>query len=87
MTENRLTDDLPGFDDPLALLRACHEKILTHCDLLEGLVAHMVEAGPWRNGVVFPWQTFKPFRHSGKREALIRNPWTGYRITATPFPA
>ena len=46
MTENRLTDDLPGFDDPLALLRACHEKILAHCDLLQGLVAHMVEAGP-----------------------------------------
>ena len=46
MTENRLTNDLPGFDDPLALLRACHEKILAHCALLEGLVAHMVEAGP-----------------------------------------
>ena len=46
MTENRLTDNLPGFDDPLALLRACHEKILTHCDFLEGLVTHMSEAGP-----------------------------------------
>ncbi len=46
MTENRLTDDLPGFDDPLALLRVCHEKILAHCDLLEGLVTHMVEFGP-----------------------------------------
>jgi len=46
MTENGLTNDLPGFDDPLALLRACHEKILMHCDLLAGLVTHMIEAGP-----------------------------------------
>jgi len=46
MTENRLTNDLPGFDGPLALLRACHEKIFAHCDLLEGMVAYMVEAGP-----------------------------------------
>ena len=46
MTESRLTNDLTGFDDPLALLRACHEKILTHCDLLKVLVTHMIEAGP-----------------------------------------
>lgn len=46
MTEYGLTNDLPGFDDPLALLRACHEEILMHCDLLEGLLTHMLEAGP-----------------------------------------
>ena len=46
MTENGLTDDLPGFDDPLALLRVCHEKILMHCDLLKGLVTYMTETGP-----------------------------------------
>ena len=46
MTENRLTDDLPGFDQPLALLRACHEKILAHCDLLEKLIDHMSASGP-----------------------------------------
>jgi len=35
----RITDpDLPGFDEPLALLRACHTRILDHCDLLELLV-------------------------------------------------
>ena len=28
----------PGFDDPLALLRADHTRILDHCDLLEQLV-------------------------------------------------
>jgi len=46
MTENGLPNDLPGFDEPLALLRACHEKILAHCDLLEGLVTHMAGTGP-----------------------------------------
>ena len=38
MTSNGLTDDLPGFDDPLGLLRACHNRILAHCDLLESLL-------------------------------------------------
>jgi len=46
MTENSLTKDLPGFDDPLALLRACHEKILAHCSLLEEMVTHVTRSGP-----------------------------------------
>jgi hemerythrin-like domain-containing protein len=37
--------DLPGFDDPLALLRACHTRILEHCDLLEQLVAGVQAQG------------------------------------------
>ena len=46
MTSNRLSDDLPGFDQPLALLRACHDKILAHCDLLDALIARMAGSGP-----------------------------------------
>jgi hemerythrin-like domain-containing protein len=45
MHENGLPETLPGFDQPLALLRACHTKILTHCDLLEQLVADLGNAG------------------------------------------
>lgn len=41
-----LTPELPGFDDPVALLRACHERMLDHCELLERLVAHVAEQGP-----------------------------------------
>jgi len=37
MNDNGLPEELPGFDDPIALLRACHDKILAHCELLEGL--------------------------------------------------
>jgi hemerythrin-like domain-containing protein len=39
MTDNGLPEQLPGFDDPLGLLRACHGKMLAHCELLEGLPA------------------------------------------------
>lgn len=35
----------PGFDDPLGLLRACHERILGHCDTLERLVPHLRRHG------------------------------------------
>jgi len=38
-------DNLPGFDEPLALLRACHKNILAHCDRLEALLVHINEQG------------------------------------------
>lgn len=41
-----LTPPLPSFDDPVAVLRACHERMLEHCDLLERLIAHVAEKGP-----------------------------------------
>lgn len=41
-----LTPSLPSFDDPVAVLRACHERMLEHCDLLERLIAHVAEKGP-----------------------------------------
>jgi len=44
MDNNGLPETLPGFDQPLALLRACHTKILAHCDLLEQLVAKLGNA-------------------------------------------
>jgi hemerythrin-like domain-containing protein len=37
---------LPGFDRPLELLHACHERILRHCDLLEQLIEHLSANGP-----------------------------------------
>lgn len=40
-----LTPELPGFDDPLGVLRACHERMLAHCDILEQLVSHIAEKG------------------------------------------
>lgn len=45
MNETNLHENLPGFDEPLALLRACHKNILDHCDRLEGLVSHIDTQG------------------------------------------
>lgn len=38
MSDTGLPEKLPGFDDPIGLLRACHEEMLAHCDLLTTLV-------------------------------------------------
>ena len=38
MSDDGLPAELPGFDDPVGLLRACHDRILAHCDLLEALL-------------------------------------------------
>ena len=35
----------PGFDAPLDMLRACHERILRQCATLERLAAHLRAAG------------------------------------------
>ena len=45
MNEKNLHDELPGFDEPLALLRACHKNILACCDRLEALLVHIDEQG------------------------------------------
>ena len=42
----RLTDEqTPDFTQPLALLRACHERMLGQCQTLEKLVAYLRENG------------------------------------------
>ena len=38
MTNPELPEELPGFDEPIALLRACHNKIVAHCELIEEIV-------------------------------------------------
>jgi hemerythrin-like domain-containing protein len=40
-----LLPEVPDFSDPLGLLRACHERMLAQCGLLEKLVAHVAEKG------------------------------------------
>lgn len=39
------TEAAPSFDDPLQMLRACHEKILRQCDTLQKLAAHLTNNG------------------------------------------
>lgn len=40
-----LPNAAPGFDDPLGLMHACHERILGHCATLERLVEHLRQHG------------------------------------------
>lgn len=40
-----LITELPDFDDPLGVLRACHERMLAQCDTLQALVAHIAAKG------------------------------------------
>jgi len=44
MNDN-LTPDIPDFNDPIGLLRACHERMLANCDTLEKLVPHLRDKG------------------------------------------
>jgi len=46
MNENTLFPPAaPDFSDPLGLLRACHERVLKHCDTLVNLAAHLGDKG------------------------------------------
>ena len=45
MNEQDLHHELPGFDEPLALLRACHKNITDHCERLENLIIHINAQG------------------------------------------
>jgi len=40
-----LISEIPDFDDPLGVLRACHERMLAQCDTLQGLVPHIAQNG------------------------------------------
>jgi hemerythrin-like domain-containing protein len=35
----------PDFNDPLGLLKACHQRMLGFCDLLENIIEHIKEHG------------------------------------------
>ncbi|SCZ51919.1 hemerythrin domain-containing protein [Thiohalomonas denitrificans] len=45
MSESPFPSAAPDFKDPLGLLRACHDRILSHCETLERLVAHLRDKG------------------------------------------
>jgi hemerythrin-like domain-containing protein len=40
-----LSEPALDFSDPLGLLRACHQRILQHCEILNRLAAHLKENG------------------------------------------
>ena len=38
-------DPAPDFSDPLGMIRACHQRMLQHCALLEKLAEHLKHSG------------------------------------------
>lgn len=69
MNDTGLPEELPGFDDPIGLLRACHEKMLAHLDLLEGLTT-TADAATARQ-VVRYFTTSAPLHHRDEEEDLF----------------
>jgi hemerythrin-like domain-containing protein len=69
MTSNGLPPQLPGFDDPIGLLRACHDKMLAHCDLLEQLLDAPDTAGAQQ--VVRYFSTSANQHHRDEEEDLF----------------
>jgi len=43
MSQILTSDPAPDFDDPINLLKACHQRILGFCDLLKKIVAHAAQ--------------------------------------------
>ncbi len=56
----------PDFSDPLGLLRACHERVLQHCDTLEKLAAHIGDKGIDQDAKEAAAQVHKYFSVAGK---------------------
>lgn len=46
MKLDRLFNPAPSFDEPVEMLKACHERIAAQCETLEKLVAHLPLHGP-----------------------------------------
>ena len=67
MNENQLNEDLPGFDQPIALLRACHSRILDHCDLLEQLSDRLQGAAQDDEGRTAAQRVIGYFSTSGRQ--------------------
>jgi len=72
-----LVPELPDFDDPLGVLRACHERMLAHCDMLGKLPAHIAangmddEARSAVNRIVTYFSTSAAHHHQDEEQDLF----------------
>ncbi len=77
----------PSFEDPLGLLRACHDRILHHCETLERLAHHLEHAGANAEArqtaarIRRYFQVSGPAHHADEEEQLF--PWL---LAQTGFP-
>lgn len=72
-----LVPELPDFDDPLGVLRACHERMLSQCDTLQKLPAHIAihgvddEARGAINRIVTYFSTSAVHHHQDEEQDLF----------------
>ena len=63
--ESLLQESAPDFNDPIGLLLACHQRILSHCDILERLVSHVAENGVDEDARKAALQVYRYFSTAG----------------------
>lgn len=72
-----LVPELPDFDDPLGVLRACHQRMLAQCETLEKLPAHIAangvdaEARSAVNRIVTYFSTSAAHHHQDEEQDLF----------------
>ena len=73
----QLFSTAPGFDDPMGLLLACHDRILGHCETLERLPGHLAAHGPDDEArqaagrILRYFHTAAPLHHADEEENLF----------------
>ena len=56
----------PNFDDPIGLIKACHERIAFHCDLLSKTMSYLSENGVDEEAVEAARKVYRYFSTAGK---------------------
>jgi len=77
MKLDSLFNPAPSFDEPIEMLKACHERIAAQCETLEKLVAHLPLHGPDKQAqqaarnVMRYFDVAGPHHHADEEEDLF----------------
>ena len=77
MKLDSLFNPAPSFDEPIEMLKACHERIASQCETLEKLVAHLPAHGPDKQAqqaarnVMRYFDVAGPHHHADEEEDLF----------------
>lgn len=66
INETPFPETAPDFHDPIGLMKACHRRILHHCDTLERLAQHMQEKGVDADARKAAGDVYRYFSKAGK---------------------
>ena len=66
ITEPGAHSAAPDFNNPLGLIKACHERIIFHCDLLEKTIAYLDDNEVDKNSIDAARRVTRYFNTAGK---------------------